>query len=172
MIPKAFFKRYRGGLPFVVFCALAVLLVISLGKNPEHIPSPLIGKSAPEFSLPDLGNHRTVSTGDMRNRVWLLNIWASWCAACVTEHPLLNDLSNRKIVEIVGLNYKDVNADAIAWLARYGNPYTHVAVDAGGDIGIDYGVYGVPETFVFETKGLIRYKHIGPLTREILDDEI
>ena len=172
MIPKPFFRKYKAGLPFVAFCALAVLLAISLGKNPEHIPSPLIGKPVPEFSLPDLGNQRMVSTGDMRNRVWLLNVWASWCAACVTEHGLLNDLSNRKIVEIVGLNYKDVNTDALAWLARYGNPYTYIAVDTGGDIGIDYGVYGVPETFLIDTEGLIRYKHIGPLTREILDQEI
>lgn len=165
-------KRYRGIWPFVIFCGLAALLYISLGKNPEHIPSPLIGKPAPEFTLPDLENRNLLSKQDMQGNVWLLNVWASWCVACIQEHPLLNDLSNSGVVQIVGLNYKDVQTDAIEWLGRHGNPYSFIAVDITGDVGIDYGVYGVPETFLIDKNGYIQYKHIGPLTPEIISQQI
>ncbi len=165
-------KRLKGLWPFVIFCALAVLLYVALGKNPEHIPSPLIGKPAPEFKLPDLESQFSLSKRDMQGQVWLLNVWASWCVACVEEHPLLNDLSNSGAVQIVGLNYKDVQADAKEWLEKHGNPYRFIAVDSTGDVGIDYGVYGVPETFLIDTVGTIQYKHIGPLTREIIDQQI
>ncbi|MYB33692.1 MAG: DsbE family thiol:disulfide interchange protein [Gammaproteobacteria bacterium] len=165
-------KRYRGMWPFVIFCGLAVLLYISLGKNPEHIPSPLIGKPAPEFTLPDLENRDLLSKQDMQGNVWLLNVWASWCVACIQEHPLLNDLSNSGVVQIVGLNYKDVQTDAIEWLDRHGNPYRFIAVDTTGDVGIDYGVYGVPETFLIDKNGYIQYKHIGQLTPEIISQQI
>ncbi|MCY4147779.1 MAG: DsbE family thiol:disulfide interchange protein [Gammaproteobacteria bacterium] len=164
--------RYKGIWPFVIFCGLAVLLYISLGKNPEHIPSPLIGKPAPKFTLPDLENRNSLSKQDMQGSIWLLNVWASWCVACVQEHPLLNDLSNSGVVQIVGLNYKDVQADAVDWLDKHGNPYSFIAVDATGDVGIDYGVYGVPETFLIDRDGYIQYKHIGPLTPEIISQQI
>ncbi len=165
-------KRYKAIWPFVVFCGLAVLLYISLGKDPQHIPSPLIGKPAPDFTLPDLQNHSLLSKQDMQGNVWLLNVWASWCVACVEEHPLLNDLSASGIVLIVGLNYKDVQNNAVEWLDKHGNPYSFIAVDASGDVGIDYGVYGVPETFLVDQSGYIQYKHVGPLNPEIISQQI
>lgn len=169
---KFFPSRCKGALIFILFSALIGLLYISLGKNLEHIPSPLIGKPAPDFTLPDLENRTLLSKQDMQGRVWLFNVWASWCVACVEEHPLFNALSKREIVQIVGLNYKDIQSDAQNWLNKYGNPYTFIAVDSTGDVGIDYGVYGVPETFVIDKDGFIQYKHIGPLNSEILNQEI
>ncbi|MCY4050099.1 MAG: DsbE family thiol:disulfide interchange protein [Gammaproteobacteria bacterium] len=165
-------KRYKGLWPFIIFCALSVLLYIALGKNPEHIPSPLIGKSAPEFMLSDLENQFLLSKKDMQGQVWLLNVWASWCVACVEEHPLLNNLSDSSDVQIVGLNYKDEQDDAKKWLEMHGNPYSFIAVDKTGNVGIDYGVYGVPETFLIDKDGMIQYKHIGPLTQEIIFHQI
>lgn len=165
-------KRYKGTLPFLVFCALALLLYISLGKDPEYIPSPLIGKPAPDFTLPDLENRASLSKQDMLGRVWMLNVWASWCAACLEEHPLLNELSTSNMIRIVGLNYKDSQNDALSWLDKHGNPYAFIAVDKEGEVGIDYGVYGVPETFLIDKDGLIQYKHTGPLTRKFLQDKI
>jgi cytochrome c biogenesis protein CcmG/thiol:disulfide interchange protein DsbE len=137
------------------------------------VPSPLIGKPAPVFSLPRLDDPaRQFSTAELKGRVWLLNVWASWCVSCREEHPLLVEFAKTSTVPIVGLDYKDGNEDGKAWLARLGNPYTLAVVDADGRVGIDYGVYGVPETYVIDKNGVIRLKHTGPITREALEKEI
>ena len=158
----------RFTVPLFVFALLVALLAAGLTLKPRELPSPFINKPAPAFSLP-----RLLSPGDnfnsaqMSGQVWLLNVWASWCAACRDEHPLLNDLA-RGGMRIVGLNYKDEPADAANWLRRFGNPYSHIARDAGGDVGIEYGVYGVPESYLIDRNGIIRFKQIGPLTPQSL----
>ena len=164
--------KLRTATPFVVFCFLVVFLTIGLSLDPGKVPSPFIGNPAPEFRLPALQSGNIVSLQDFKGKTWLLNVWASWCAACRDEHPLLNILSRKNIVDIVGLNYKDEGPDAVNWLAELGNPYTEVLVDRTGDTAIDYGVYGVPETFLIDSLGMIRYKHIGPLTPTVLEREI
>jgi|TARA_Y100000310_G_scaffold182650_1_gene182724 cytochrome c biogenesis protein CcmG/thiol:disulfide interchange protein DsbE len=166
-------KTLRYLIPLGVFAVIAVFLALGLKLNPREVPSPFIGKSAPAFELPRLlaaGEH--IGTGAMHGRVWLLNVWASWCLACRSEHPLLNELAAADAVAIVGLNYKDAPADARQWLERLGNPYGAIAVDAAGEVGIDWGVYGVPETFVIDREGVIRYKHIGPIDRQALEQTI
>lgn len=163
----------RFALPLGVFLALAVLLGIGLGLNPREVPSPLIGKAAPHFELPQL--HRAAesfSQKDMRGKVWMLNVWASWCAACRDEHPVLVELAKSGVIPIVGLNYKDKRDDGIAWLARFGDPYLLSAYDEQGRVGIDYGVYGVPETYVIDKQGVIRYKRIGIVTPAIVSQKI
>lgn len=151
-------------LPLLLFIVLAVFLAIGLRLNPKDIPSPLIGKPAPAFSLPVLADPgRNLGVADMKGRVWLLNVWASWCVSCRQEHPLLLELAKRKIAAIIGLNYKDEADAASNWLQRLGNPYDASVMDADGRIGIDYGVYGVPETFVVDKAGVVRYKHTGPI---------
>ncbi len=164
--------KLRTVIPFVVFCLLAVFLTIGLNLDPRKVPSPFIGNPAPEFSLPVLQSGHTISLQDFKGKVWLLNVWASWCAACRDEHHLLNTLARENIVDIVGLNYKDAESDAVNWLAELGNPYTKVLVDRTGDAAINYGVYGVPETFVIDDRGIIQFKHIGPLTPDVLGQEI
>ena len=160
-------------LPLVIFIVLAIFLGIGLNLNPKEIPSPLIDKPAPAFRVPQLHEeNKTVSTEDMRGKVWLLNVWASWCVTCREEHPLLVEFAQRNMVPIYGLNYKDKREDAMAWLAERGNPYVVSAHDREGNVGIDYGVYGVPETFVIDKLGIIRYKQIGPVTPEALRDKI
>ena len=160
-------------IPLGVFAALVSLLFVGLGLNPREVPSPLIGKPAPAFRLAQLHAPEKTFTGEeMLGQVWLLNIWASWCASCRDEHPLLTELARTKTVPIVGLNYKDKPDEAKAWLARFGDPYTLSIIDADGRIGIDFGVYGVPETFVIDKAGVIRRKHIGPVTREALEKKI
>ncbi len=164
---------WRYLLPLGLFVGLVALLAVGLNLNPREVPSPFIGKPAPQFTLPRL--HRpeaTVSPADFRGQVWLLNVWASWCVSCRAEHPVLNGLARSGEVILVGLNYKDARNDALQWLAERGDPYTVVAVDADGRVGIDWGVYGVPETFVIDKRGIIRFKHTGPVTREVLRDEI
>ena len=147
------------------FIGLLVLLGVGLTLNPRQVPSPLIGKSAPPFELPRLDQPaKTFTQKEMLGDVWVLNVWASWCPPCLAEHPVVTELA--KSVPVVGLNYKDAREDALPWLARNGNPYQLSVYDAKGRIAIDYGVYGVPETYVIDRKGVIRYKHIGPLTRE------
>ncbi|MFC5301776.1 DsbE family thiol:disulfide interchange protein [Azospira restricta] len=159
--------------PLVLFLVLAGFLGLGLTLNPRLVPSPLIDKPAPEFRLSQLENpDGYVSLADMRGKVWLLNIWASWCAACLQEHPVLIDLARQQVVPIVGLNYKDGRDDAIGWLHKHGDPYTTSVMDADGRVGIDYGVYGVPETFLIDQAGMIRYKHIGPVTPEAVRDLI
>ena len=152
-------------IPLGIFGVLIVFLVIGLGLKPKEIPSPLIGKAAPTFSLPVLNQEGQIFTPkDLLGKVWLLNVWASWCVSCRAEHPLLNELAKMKLVPILGLNYKDQDLAAIKWLAELGNPYDLSIVDAKGLVGIDDGVYGVPETFVIDQTGKVAFKHIGPIT--------
>ncbi|MGA0115370.1 MAG: DsbE family thiol:disulfide interchange protein [Burkholderiales bacterium] len=163
----------RYGLPLAAFLVLAVFLGIGLNLNPREVPSPLVGKPAPHFELPQL--HRAdlrFSETDMRGKVWMLNVWASWCAACRDEHPVLVELAKSGTIPIVGLNYKDKRDEGIAWLARFGDPYLLSAYDEQGRVGIDYGVYGVPETYVIDKRGVIRYKRIGIVTPQIVSQKI
>lgn len=159
-------------IPLGLFVALVVLLGIGLTLNPREIPSPLIDKPAPAFRLPQLTRPDALSLDDMRGQVWLLNVWASWCVACREEHDTLVAFSRRGVVPLVGLNYKDKQPEALAWLSQHGDPYSTSIVDADGRVGIDYGVYGVPETFLIDRNGRIRYKHIGPLSPEAVESEL
>ena len=164
-------KRYL--LPLLVFVLLAGFLAIGLKRDPREVPSPLINKPAPAFSLPQLdAPERQVAAKDLLGQVWLLNVWASWCVACRQEHPLLVDLSRTGQVKLYGLNYKDKPDDALGWLQKFGNPYLKSMSDTEGLVGIDYGVYGVPETFVIDKQGVIRYKQIGPVTPEAIRDTL
>ncbi|MDH3693169.1 MAG: DsbE family thiol:disulfide interchange protein [Gammaproteobacteria bacterium] len=159
-------------IPLAVFVVIAGFLAAGLKLNPREVPSPFVDKPAPAFTLPRLDNtQQTIGTADMLDRVWLLNVWASWCAACYTEHPLLNDLAAEGIT-IIGLNHKDKDADAKRWLSDLGNPYEMIAVDMDGAVSIEWGVYGVPETFVIDKAGTVRYKHIGPVTEQDLAQTI
>jgi cytochrome c biogenesis protein CcmG/thiol:disulfide interchange protein DsbE len=160
-------------LPLLMFAALAVLLAVGLGRDPKEVPSPLIGKPAPAFALSRLDDPQVViKRDDLLGRVWMLNVWASWCVACRQEHPLLVDFARRKTVALFGLNYKDKRSDGQRWLAQFGDPYDASLVDADGKVGIDFGVYGVPETFVVDKQGVVRFKHIGPITPEVLRERI
>ena len=154
------------------FFALVILLAVGLKRDPRVVPSPLIDKPAPAFELPRLGSAERFSPKDMQGKVWLLNVWASWCVSCRVEHPLLLQLARTNVVPVYGLDYKDKADDALAWLAQHGNPYTASIVDSDGKVGIDYGVYGVPETFLIDKAGVVRYKQIGPLTVEALQQKI
>jgi cytochrome c biogenesis protein CcmG/thiol:disulfide interchange protein DsbE len=160
-------------LPLGIFVALVALLGAGLSLNPREVPSPLIGKAAPPFQLPLLHEPgRTVSPKEMLGTVWVFNVWASWCVACRDEHPVLTGLARSGIAPVYGLNYKDKREDAIAWLKIYGDPYRASLVDPDGRVGVDYGVYGVPETYVIDKLGVIRYKRIGPVTPAILKEKI
>lgn len=160
-------------IPLLLFAALGVALLVGLGKNPREVPSPLIGKPAPAFTLPQLNSpQQTIGTGDMKGKVWVMNVWASWCVPCRAEHPLFVELGKQNIAPIVGLNYKNERADAQAWLKQFGDPYAAVAYDYDGRVGIDYGVYGVPETFIIDKAGVIRFKQIGPVTPEVMREKI
>ncbi len=164
-------KKYI--VPLIVFVALGLLLAYGLKLDPRRIPSPLIGKPLPAFSLTTVADPaRKVSRDDLRGRVYLLSVWASWCVACREEHPLLNELTSRKAVTIIGLNYKDRREDALRWLGALGNPYELSLSDQDGRLGIDLGVYGVPETFVIDKQGVIRYKQIGPMTPEVWEQKL
>lgn len=164
-------KRFL--IPLGIFIVLLLFLAVGLRLDPRKVPSPLIDKPAPAFTLPRLDDPRQrVSEKDMLGKVWLLNVWASWCVSCREEHPVLVELSKRNLVPIYGLNYKDERKDALAWLGQFGNPYTISIMDANGRVGIDYGVYGVPETYVIDKQGVIRYKQIGPVTPEVIDAKI
>ncbi len=159
--------------PLGVFVVLSGFLFAGLWRDPREIPSPLINKPAPQFSLAQLREPaKPLGTADMKGQVWLLNVWASWCVACREEHPLLVELSKAKIMPIIGLNYKDEPAPGKAWLAQNGDPYTTSVMDRDGRVGIDFGVYGVPETFVIDKAGTIRYKQIGPITPDALEKKI
>ena len=160
-------------IPFAIFLVLAGFLAIGLQLNPREVPSPLIGRPAPAFTLPLLSDPaKTLSPADLRGQVWLLNVWASWCASCRQEHDILLDLARRGVAPVYGLDYKDQPDAARAWLARLGTPYTAVIVDREGRTGIDYGVYGVPETYVIDKQGIIRHKHTGPLTAQSVKEKI
>ncbi len=160
-------------LPFVAFVVIAAFLFVGLNLNPREVPSPLIDKPAPAFSLPQLHEpEKQFSPQDMLGKVWLLNVWASWCVSCKDEHPVLMALARQNLVPIYGLDYKDKREDALNWLARGGDPYVLSAADIEGRIGIDYGVYGVPETYVIDKQGIIRYKQIGAVTVQSLEEKI
>ncbi len=160
-------------LPFVVFMIVAVFLFIGLGLNPHEVPSPLVGKPAPAFTLPQLHEpDKQFSLQDMKGKVWLFNVWASWCTACEYEHPVFMELSRQNLVPLYGMDYKDKREDGMAWLQKHGNPYTLVLSDAEGRVGIDYGVYGVPETYLIDKQGIIQYKHIGMVTERDLKEKI
>ena len=160
-------------IPLLVFVVLVGFLWAGLSLNPREVPSPLIGRPAPAFSLPQLRNPGAViNAADLKGQVWLLNVFASWCTPCLEEHPYLLDLAKSGVVPVYGLNYKDRHEAALKWLNKHGDPYAGIVVDAEGRTGIEYGVYGVPETFVIDKLGVIRFKHIGPLTPDVLDDEI
>ena len=164
-------KRFL--LPLAVFVLLVGFLAVGLKLNPREVPSPLVGRTAPPFQLPLLQQpDKRFAPADMRGKVWLLNVWASWCVSCRDEHPLLLDLAKRGVMPILGLNYKDKGDEATAWLKQFGDPYQFSVVDADGRIGIDYGVYGVPETYLIDTEGVIRYKQIGPVTAAVLEQKI
>jgi cytochrome c biogenesis protein CcmG, thiol:disulfide interchange protein DsbE len=154
-------------IPLVLFIVLAVFLALGLKGKPGEIPSPLLNKPAPVFSAPKLiAPNEKLSPADFKGKVWLFNVWASWCVSCRAEHPVINQLAQQQAAIIVGLNYKDDLAAAKLWLETLGNPYNDSVMDADGRIGIDWGVYGVPETFVMDKQGMVRYKHTGPVTEE------
>jgi len=156
--------------PLAVFAILAVFLAVGLNLNPREIPSPFIGKPVPPFSAPKLdAPNENLTPADFKGQVWLFNVWASWCVSCRAEHPLLNGLARQRLLPIVGLNYKDDPEAAKNWLNSLGNPYTVSIMDLEGRIGIDFGVYGVPETFVIDKKGIIRHKLTGPLSPEFIE---
>ena len=155
--------------PLIVFLVLVGFLAVGLKLDPREVPSPFIGKPAPAFKLPQLAEpDKTFSSADFKGQVSLFNVWASWCVSCRQEHPLLIKLAKQNILPIYGLNYKDQREDGLGWLRYYGNPYSLSAFDADGKVGIDFGVYGVPETFVVDATGRVRYKHVGPLS----DDDV
>jgi cytochrome c biogenesis protein CcmG/thiol:disulfide interchange protein DsbE len=177
----------------VGFAALVALLAVGLNLNPRDVPSPLVGKPAPAFTLPVLATpERTFGPKDMQGKVWLLNVWASWCISCRQEHPVLVEFSKKVDVPLIGLNYKEVRGDggfdmskmvpeeekklawqrANKWLAEHGDPYKLSVLDLDGRVGIDFGVYGVPETYVIDKAGVIRMKHTGPITLETLGKKI
>ena len=177
--------------PLLLFFGLAGFLAFGLTLNPREVPSPLIDKPAPDFSLARLDQpEQTFSLKEMQGEVWLLNVWASWCVACREEHPVLVRMAQQKLVPVVGLNYKEVRGDgainargmaleaetsmaierARTWLKDHGNPYVLSVLDIDGRVGIDFGVYGVPETFLIDREGRIRYKHIGPITPDALQN--
>jgi len=154
----------RFAVPLIVFVVIVGFLWVGLGLNPREVPSPLIDKPAPDFTLRQLHDpEKSFSNKDMLGKAWMLNVWASWCVACRQEHPLLVQMSRAKLFPVVGLNYKDTAADANRWLMEGGDPYVLSAMDMKGDVGIDYGVYGVPESFIIDKQGIIRHKVIGPL---------
>ncbi len=165
--------KSRFVVPLALFGVLTALLGVGLFLNPREIPSPLIGKAVPAFDLPSVkGRTLGLATRDLKGEVSLVNVFASWCVACREEHPILVDLARRQVVPIHGLNYKDKPDDAAAWLDKWGDPYTRTGADVDGRVGIDWGVYGVPETFVIDRDGRIAYKHIGPLTPEFVREKL
>ncbi|MDR5740365.1 MULTISPECIES: DsbE family thiol:disulfide interchange protein [unclassified Caballeronia] len=164
-------KRFL--IPLLVLVPLVALLAAGLRNDPRRLPSALIGKPAPAFELPRLdAAHRTMSSRSMRGQVWVLNVWASWCESCRDEHPVLMKLAGSGVAPVYGLNYEDEREPALRWLEEAGNPYVLSLVDRDGRTGIDYGVYGVPETFVIDRAGVVRYRQAGPLTRTSLDEVI
>jgi cytochrome c biogenesis protein CcmG/thiol:disulfide interchange protein DsbE len=172
-------RRQRGAIawkflvPLAVFAALVVFLGVGLTRDPKNLPSPLIDKPAPAFSLAKLDAPGVVMTpAEMRGKVWLLNVWASWCAACRIEHPLMVELAKAGVVPIVGFNFKDEPQAAQRWLDELGDPYVASVMDRDGRAGIEYGVYGAPETFLIDRDGVIRFKQVGPITPEVLRDRI
>jgi cytochrome c biogenesis protein CcmG, thiol:disulfide interchange protein DsbE len=160
-------------IPLGLFLVLVVFLAIGLTRDPNTLPSALIDKPAPTFRLPQLKDAtKTFSAEDMRGKVWMMNVWASWCVACRDEHPLLFEYQNSGVVPIYGLNYKDRREDALGWLGELGDPYVLSAVDLDGRMGIDYGVYGAPETYIIDKSGTVRMKHVGPVTPDVWSNKV
>jgi cytochrome c biogenesis protein CcmG/thiol:disulfide interchange protein DsbE len=160
-------------IPLLLFIILVGFLAVGLNRDPQEIPSPLVGKQAPAFELPQLADpKKNFSPESMKGQPWILNVWASWCVACREEHPVLVELGKLQVAPIIGLDYKDKREDAMTMLSLQGNPYLLSAFDANGRVGIDYGVYGVPETYVIDKAGVIRFKHIGPITMAVLNQKI
>lgn len=164
-------------LPLAVFALLAALLAagVWMSRKPgrDALPSPLVGKPAPAFSLPSLHEpERAVSLSDLRGAPFLLNVWGSWCAECRVEHPILTRFAEAKLIRVVGYNYKDERADALRWLEQFGNPFFVVVTDVEGRTAIDWGVYGAPETFLVDARGIVRWKHVGALTDEVVQREL
>jgi cytochrome c biogenesis protein CcmG/thiol:disulfide interchange protein DsbE len=159
-------------IPLALFLVVVVFLAIGLGRDPHEVPSPLINKAAPTFRLQQLKDpSKTFSAEDVHGKVWVLNVWASWCVSCRDEHPLLVEYAKTGAVPIYGLNWKDKREDALAWLDELGDPYVASASDLDGRVAIDYGVYGAPETYLIDQSGVIRYKHIGPVTEDVWEDK-
>jgi cytochrome c biogenesis protein CcmG/thiol:disulfide interchange protein DsbE len=160
-------------LPFITFLLLSGFLVAGLRLDPRLVPSPLIGQPAPHFALTQLEEPtRTLAPADLLGQVWLLNVWASWCVACRVEHPVLTALSRSGVVPVHGLAYKDTRQNSLAFLRAFGNPYVLSIEDPDGRVGIDYGVYGVPETFLIDSYGVIRFKQVGPVTQYVVEETI
>jgi len=166
-------KAIRYLLPLAIFIAIAFFLWRGLALNPREVPSPLIGKPVPAFTVPVLNdNTKTLSSAELKGKVYLLNVWGSWCVSCREEHPVLVELAKKGTIPIYGLNWKDKQADAIAWLARFGDPYVASGVDGDGKVAIDFGVYGAPETYLVDREGVIRFKQTGPLTWKVIEEKI
>jgi cytochrome c biogenesis protein CcmG/thiol:disulfide interchange protein DsbE len=164
-------KRYL--VPLFIFVVMAGFLAAGLQLNPREVPSPLLNKPAPAFDLPQLHDPALrVTAQQMKGQVWVLNVFASWCTPCLEEHPYVMQLAKQPGLAVVGLSYKDQPEAAKRWLRKHGDPYTKIAVDADGRVGINYGVYGVPETYLIDKQGVIRLKQIGPITPQILKDSI
>jgi cytochrome c biogenesis protein CcmG/thiol:disulfide interchange protein DsbE len=160
-------------LPLAIFGTLLWFFYQGLFLNPREVPSALINKPTPEFSLPQLGApEKKFSPADLKGRVWLLNVWGSWCVSCRYEHPFLNELAKQQVVPVVGLNWKDDPTAALSWLKKYGDPYQLSVSDIDGRVAIDFGVYGAPETFVIDKSGTIRYKHTGPIDATVVNDTL
>ena len=164
-------------IPLIAFIGLALLLFVGVrmnsGKDNSAIPSPLIGKPAPQFSLPVLNApDKIIKTNDLLGQAYLLNVWGSWCPACQIEHPIITELAESGKVRVIGYNYKDETDAANRWLQQFGNPYNTILVDESGRAALDWGIYGAPETFLIDAKGIVRWKHVGPITQEIIEQEI
>jgi cytochrome c biogenesis protein CcmG/thiol:disulfide interchange protein DsbE len=160
-------------IPLGIFLVLVAFFAIGLKLDPREVPSPLIDKQAPAFEVVQLHEpDKLIGTEQLRGQVWLLNVWASWCVACRSEHPHLVELARQNLVPIYGLNYKDERDDALRWLRQFGDPYMVSAHDLDGRVGLNYGVYGVPETFLIDKEGVIRYKHIGPVDPDVINNTI
>lgn len=166
-------RRLIFAMPLVAFAGIAGAFAWGLTRNPQELPSALIGKPVPSFDLPPVqGRSLGLSSADLKGEVSLVNVFASWCLACRAEHPLFMQLATGKVVPIHGLNYKDAPQDAADWLDKLGDPYTRTGADRTGRVAIDWGVTGVPETFVVDANGTVAYKQIGPVTRQALDETI
>ena len=164
-------------LPLAVFIAIAILLgagvLMNAGKSQTEIESPLIGKPAPELALPDFVDPATlVHQADLLGRAYLLNVWASWCVTCRHEHPVVTEIARSGRIKVLGYNYKDKPEDAARWLQQFGNPYHRILVDSEGRTALDWGVTGTPETFLVDALGIVRWKHTGPMTNQIVENEL
>ena len=166
-------KTLRFVLPLAIFLAIAFFLFRGLSLNPRAVPSPLIGKPVPPFAVPVLDDATKMLTpAELRGKIYLINVWGSWCVSCRDEHPVLVELAKKGTLPIYGLNWKDRHEDAVAWLQRYGDPYVASGVDRDGKVAIDFGVYGAPETYLVDREGIIRFKQTGPLTWRIIEEKI